>query len=755
MRKPHLSFARYNPSKRKQHRRRITVATSVGLCALLIGTPILEAKYGRALAQRTIECLLHNPLRLTSKTKIDTRVFSLASLKAPQRAAKLEAIVTNPEAQRQERSRARYLLASDLIQQKQGQKALPLLERLECNYPGMGAQIALKRAQAYELIDDTAKAQLEWQQLLKHYPDSAVAAEALLALGKTTPNDWKRVIHKFPSHPRTLDMARSWLKQKPNQPELMLLLAKYAFDKPGISSLLDKLVNLPDRIDGKRVERLKPEEWEAIALGYWRERKYNQASAAYAKAPRTPRNAFLAARGYQLIEKRIRAAIAYKEMVVEFPDAKETANAILQLAKIEPTLEVVPYLNQVILYFPDRAGEALVAKAEILDRFNKANVANKSRQLLLTKYSNSDAAAEYRWDMARLKANSGNFPAALEWAQPIINQNPNSEEARQAGFWVGKWAKRLGRQQDAKAAFEHVLTHHPQSYYAWRSAVFLGLNVGDFTTVRQETPQVVRPTERPMLPAGSETLKELYQLGQDQEAWILWQAEFQNRIKPTVAQQFTDGLLRLGVGDYLEGIAQISTLEDRDTPEEQAQYQSLKQQFAYWEALYPLAFEELIKTWSKRHNLNSLLVTALIRQESRFTPSIRSSANAVGLMQLIPETATLVAEQINLKQYALDNPNDNVKMGTWLLESSHQHYKDNSLLAVASYNASPSKVAKWVQERGLTDLDEFVEAIPYEETQDYVKQVFGNYWNYLRLYNPGVGQQIARYSPTQTITLRQ
>jgi soluble lytic murein transglycosylase len=755
MRKPHLSFARYNPSKRKQRRKQIAVATSVGLCALLIGTPILEAKYGRALAQRTMQCLLQKPLRLTSKTKIDTRVLSLASLPRHQRTAKLEALALDSEAHSQERSRARYLLASDLIQQKQGQKALSLLEKLECDYPVMGAHIALKRAQAYELIGDKANAQIEWQKLLKHYPDSAVAAEALLALGKTTPEDWKRVIKKFPSHPRTLEMARSWLKQNPNQPELLLLLAKYAFDKPGIASVLDKLVNLPARINGKRVERLKPEEWEAIALGYWKERKYSQASAAYAKAPRTPRNAYLAARGYQLVEKRIKAAINYKEMVREFPNAKETATAILHLARIEPTLEVLPYLNQVILFFPDRAGEALVAKAEILDRFNQSQNAEKLRQLLLTQHGNSDAAAEYRWDMARLKANAGDLQGALEWAQAIINQNPKSEEARQAGFWVGKWAQRLGHQEDAKAAFEHVLTHHPQSYYAWRSAVSLGLNVGDFTTVRQQTPQVVRSTTRPMLPTGSETLKELYQLGLNQDAWTLWQAEFQNRIKPTVAQQFTDGLLRLGVGDYLEGIAQISTLEDRDTPEEQAQYQSLKQQFAYWEALYPLAFEELIKTWSKQHQLNPLLVTALIRQESRFMPNIRSSANAVGLMQLIPETATLVAEQINLKQYALDNPNDNVKMGTWLLDSSHQHYKNNSLLAVASYNASPSKVARWIEERGLSDPDEFVEAIPYEETQDYVKQVFGNYWNYLRLYNPGVGQQIAKYSSTQTITLRQ
>jgi soluble lytic murein transglycosylase len=135
-------------------------------------------------------------------------------------------------------------------------------------------------------------------------------------------------------------------------------------------------------------------------------------------------------------------------------------------------------------------------------------------------------------------------------------------------------------------------------------------------------------------------------------------------------------------------------------------------------------------------------------------PKIRSSADAVGLMQLIPETSELVAKQLDLKQYALDNPQDNINLGTWLLDSTHQHYNNNSLLAVASYNAGSGKVSSWLYEQELTDPDAFVETIPLEETKDYVKQVFGNYWNYLRLYNPQVGQQVAKYSTSQPITLR-
>lgn len=752
MKKSRLSFARYSPSRRRQQRKQIALGTMVGFLVLLIGGPLLEGKYGRGVTQSAINCLFKEQRSVTSSKQNNKSVFSLVSLPNAQRRQQLEAIAAGQKSI--ERSRARYLLAADLIQQKQGQKALGLLEGLECEYPALGTHIALQRAKAYEVMGDKAKAQEQWQALLKRYPDSPVAADALLALGKKSPKDWQQAIDKFPGHPHTLKLVRSWLKQNPHQPELMVLLAKYSPDTKEISTVLDELTTQSAPEDGKRIEPLKPEDWEAIALGYWKERKYGQASDAYAQAPHNAKNAYLIGRGYQLAEKPVEAITAYKKMVQDFPKEKETASALLELAKLQATIGGVPYLDQVINQFPERAGEALLAKAETLDRLQSSQAADKARQLLLNQYGKSDAAAEYRWTMAQNKARAKDVKAAVQWAEPIIHQNPTSKFARQAGFWVGKWSKRLGRKQEAKAAFEHVLTNYPQSFYAWRSAVALGLDVKDFTTLRKLAPQVIKPLERPVLPTGSTTLKELYQLGQDQEAWVLWQSEFHNRLKPTVVEQFTDGILHIAAGEYLAGMDRIAKLEDRETPQEQAQYQALKQQSTYWHALYPFPFQETIETWSKQRHLNPLLVTALIRQESRFMPTIRSSAHAVGLMQIIPETATAVAQKINLKQYALDNPNDNVNLGTWILEETHQHYKNNSLLAVASYNAGATKVESWLQEKQFTDSDEFIEAIPFEETKDYVKQVFGNYWNYVRLYNPEVGQQVAKYAINQPITLR-
>ncbi|HBY76990.1 MAG TPA: tail length tape measure protein, partial [Cyanobacteria bacterium UBA11148] len=278
-----------------------------------------------------------------------------------------------------------------------------------------------------------------------------------------------------------------------------------------------------------------------------------------------------------------------------------------------------------------------------------------------------------------------------------------------------------------------------------------GWDVGDFTTVRNITPEVVLPPVRSPLPAGSDTLKELHQLGQDWDAWANWQVEFKNRQEPTVAEQFTDGAIRLGVGDNLQGINQVWNLKQRETPEEREQWQALRSQSAYWYTLFPLPFIEPVVNWSQQRQLNPLLVMALIRQESRFEPEIRSIAGATGLMQVMPGTGQWIADKIQLKDYNLKNPNDNVKLGTWYLDYTHQEYSNHSLLAVASYNAGPGNVAKWVRQYSFTDADAFIEEIPFSETKGYVEAVFENYWNYLRLYNPEIGELLRKYGGSQGI----
>lgn len=718
----------------------IPMAIGVGMSALLIGVGVVTSKWSDWQKSGAMTGL--------DKLEPKSEILPVVSLPPEQRVTKLLEIAQNSSLpvvsltplQAPDRSRARYLLASDLIERGQGKEALNWLEGLEEEYPVLAAHVMLKRAQAYQSMKDEKKANAAWKQLLEKYPDNPVAAEALFVLGRNDAKYWEQAIAKFPNHPRTLEIVQERLKKDPQQLPLLRILLHHSHDDKVVSQTVEQLIS-------KFRDQLTAKDWEVIAFTYWEKRLYEKAGLAYASAPSTALNLYRSGRGRQLGGDKSGAMSGYQRLINTFPEAKDTGLGLIRLAQMSSKPEDgIFYLDRAIEKFPDCAGQALLEKAKILDDLRNTELASQARKEALNKYGNSDAVTEFRWQAAKEIAKKGDYLSAWQWAEPIAKQNPDHELAPEAGFWVGKWAMRLGRSQDAKTAFEFVLSKYPGSFYAWRSATMLGLDVGNFNTVRQKIPQVIRSQERPKLPTGSPALQELHQIGQDKDAWTLWQTEFDNIIKPTVAQQFTDGILLLAVGENMRGLHQIESLSWwRDTPEEEAEITAFKQQPIYWHSLYPFPFLEYTEAWSQKHQLNPLLVTALMRQESRFKSDIRSAAGAVGLMQIMPATGKWVAQQISVKDYNLENPNDNIRLGTWYLDHTHDTYNNNSLLAVASYNAGPGNVTKWIAQLGLTDPDEFVEYIPFPETKGYVEHVFENYWNYLRLYNPQIAQMLTQY----------
>ena len=628
--------------------------------------------------------------------------------------------------------RQNFVIAADLINRKQGREALTKLQGLEQEYPLLAAYILLSQGKAHQLENKEQEAKSTWQRLAQQYPDSPATAEALYQLGKSNPAYWQQAISQFPAHPRTHEIIHQQLKQNPNQPELMAVLVKYTPDDSRVDRMRDRLVK-------EYASLLTPQDWEAIADSYWAKWDYGKAGKAYAKAPRTARNTYRAARGHHIGNDKTTAKKYYLQLLKQYPNAPDTGLGLRRLATIVNKKEGLAYLDLAINQFPKQAPEALLEKAQFLDALSSPQSAREARQALLTNYKHSEAAASYRWQIATQKAKAGDHNAAGHWAQPIVENNPRSAIAPKAGFWIAKWAEKLNRPEDATKAYESVLARFPRSYYAWRSAVALGWDVGDFTTVRYQVPEVVK-VKNITPPGGSETFQELYQLGLKSEAWAQFQTEISDQTELSVADEFTSGLLKLHQGKNLRGINQIWYLQEQNNPEDIQAWQQLRQTPEYWQALYPFPFEETILKWSEHRGLNPLLVTSLIRQESRFEPEIESSAGALGLMQVIPPTAKTAAKNIGLSSYTMTNPEDNVNIGTYYLDYTHKKYANNSMLAVASYNAGPNAVATWVNRYGLSDADEFVEKIPYRETKGYVESVFENYWNYILVYNPEIGK---------------
>lgn len=133
------------------------------------------------------------------------------------------------------------------------------------------------------------------------------------------------------------------------------------------------------------------------------------------------------------------------------------------------------------------------------------------------------------------------------------------------------------------------------------------------------------------------------------------------------------------------------------------------------------------------------LVWAIMREESSFRPRVHSWAGAIGLMQLMPDTALRVAERAGLEApapEALEQPAVNVALGTRYLGELRERMDGRLSAMIASYNAGPSAVAGWLEESPAgTPDDVFVEDMPYAQTRSYAQRVLRSYWLYQRLYD--------------------
>lgn len=145
------------------------------------------------------------------------------------------------------------------------------------------------------------------------------------------------------------------------------------------------------------------------------------------------------------------------------------------------------------------------------------------------------------------------------------------------------------------------------------------------------------------------------------------------------------------------------------------------------DALFPTPYRAEIQSAAHSYSLEQALVYGLIRQESAFIADIRSAAGAIGLMQLMPATAREMAGKLGLKvpRWRLIDHRINIQLGSKYLQYVLDRFEDNTVLAMAAYNAGPHRVRNWLGEEVLP-ADVWVESIPFDETRKYVKNVLFN-----------------------------
>lgn len=156
--------------------------------------------------------------------------------------------------------------------------------------------------------------------------------------------------------------------------------------------------------------------------------------------------------------------------------------------------------------------------------------------------------------------------------------------------------------------------------------------------------------------------------------------------------------------------------------------------------MYPIAYEDEIRKYAAQYDVDPLLVAAIIRVETNFQAGRESRKGAIGVMQLMPETATWAMEQLKMNnRWSLDElkntADPNILIGTWYLKSLHKQFNENWIAAIAAYNAGPGNVNKWIRNKVWDgSYDTAKQQIPYGETKLYVQRVIHYYDKYKKIY---------------------
>ena len=162
---------------------------------------------------------------------------------------------------------------------------------------------------------------------------------------------------------------------------------------------------------------------------------------------------------------------------------------------------------------------------------------------------------------------------------------------------------------------------------------------------------------------------------------------------------------------------------------------------------YPVAYTEWIEQYASEYSLDPYLVQSIMRCESSNDPAAVSDAGAIGLMQIMPETATWIAHKLDLDDtYTVDqlyDPETSIRFGCWYLNFLQGRFDGDVMEMVAAYNAGHGSVEDWLADPRFSADGETLLSIPFEQTARYYEKVMTAYEKYTTLYPNLFGEAAA------------
>jgi soluble lytic murein transglycosylase len=394
-----------------------------------------------------------------------------------------------------------------------------------------------------------------------------------------------------------------------------------------------------------------------------------------------------------------------RQLVSDFPTSSWAEEALNNLG------------THYILQDDDRAAAAVFA--ELYDKFPTGERAERAAwKAGWWAYRNEDVAGTIAL-----------FESAAE-AFPRSNYRPSYL------YWAARAHARLGARDRAIARYQLVHDDYGNSYYGRLASKHLTRR-SRTAAADQPIPasrQVPEPAATP--PPTAAGIRLLLAHGMYDDA--LAELQYAQRrwgsspvIEATMAWAYhKKGELRRAIGLMRRAYPQSLTADGHELPVEIRQ------------VLFPLVYWDLIRKHAKARGLDPYVVAALIGQESTFDPRARSVANAWGLMQVVPATGRRLARSLRIRPFrtsSLTNPEINIRLGTLYFSQLAERF-GGTHFALASYNAGENRVVRWKAERANMDQDEFIDDIPFPETQNYVKRILGTAEDYRRLYGVDGGK---------------
>jgi len=392
------------------------------------------------------------------------------------------------------------------------------------------------------------------------------------------------------------------------------------------------------------------------------------------------------------------------------------------------------------------AADALNALASYYVREDDDAAAAGVFRMVIAQHPKSRHAERAAWKLGWWHYRRGEHLQAAEVFEQAAARAPRADPRPAWLYWAGRARDRANDRQTANARFELVAVDYLHSYYGRLAATILearGLEPGRRAPARayeraalghggasDEGTGGTSAVQAAPLPSNADVVRallsvELYGLAADELRYTQRVSVTNPAIDATLAWAIArQGDLRRGINLMKQAYPQYLAAGGDELPLEVRR------------VIFPLEYWDLIRRHASARGLDPYLVAALVAQESTFDPAVRSGANAWGLMQIIPSTGRRLARAEGVRRFRtamLTDPQVNVRLGTRYFADLIKRF-GAAHLALASYNAGEHRVVRWQQERPGLDRDEFVDDIPFPETQNYVKRILGTAEDYRRLY---------------------